>query len=353
VSANGNTNGIVWALDNSSAGFSCCQVLFAYDATNLAHELYNSNQAPNGRDSTWGAVKFTVPTIANGKVYVGTQTGVAVLGLLPVVVSPVTLSFGAQLVGIASSSQQVMLTNLGNAALTITSVVASTGYAQTNNCGSSVQAGASCTINVTFLPSATNDQPGTLTITDSARSSPQVVGLTGTGADFMLSALPSSATVAAGQTATYTLSATSLGGFNQAVPLACTGAPPLATCAVSPDSINPGGTVSTATIAVSTVAPTWAQPRSTNPRQYWWGTHRVARLIALLLALTCLIALSRGRRRMRLGFTVLVLLLLLWTACGGGWPGTPPGAYTLTVTGTATSGSASVTHNVTMRLTVQ
>ncbi len=77
ISANGNSNGIVWAVENSNPA-----VLHAYDATNLAHELYNSNQA-GSRDQFGPGNKFITPVIVNGKVFVGTQTGVAVFGLLP------------------------------------------------------------------------------------------------------------------------------------------------------------------------------------------------------------------------------------------------------------------------------
>jgi hypothetical protein len=79
ISANGTQNGIVWASESSltSAG-----VLHAYDPANLAHELYNSGQAANGRDSFGNGNKFITPMIVNGKVYVGTQTGVAIFGLL-------------------------------------------------------------------------------------------------------------------------------------------------------------------------------------------------------------------------------------------------------------------------------
>jgi hypothetical protein len=81
ISASGTFNGIVWAIENGSTA-----VLHAYDATNLAHELYNSNQAAGGRDTFGAGNKFITPTIVNGRVYVGTPTGVAVFGL--VVVNP-------------------------------------------------------------------------------------------------------------------------------------------------------------------------------------------------------------------------------------------------------------------------
>ncbi len=76
VSANGSSNGIVWAVENSNPA-----VLHAYDATNLAKELYNSNQA-GSRDQFGAGNKFITPLIVNGKVFVGTQTGVAKFGLL-------------------------------------------------------------------------------------------------------------------------------------------------------------------------------------------------------------------------------------------------------------------------------
>lgn len=76
ISANGTANGIVWAVENSNPA-----VLYAYDATNLAHELYDSNQAGT-RDQFGPGNKFITPTIANGKVYVGTTNGLAVFGLL-------------------------------------------------------------------------------------------------------------------------------------------------------------------------------------------------------------------------------------------------------------------------------
>jgi hypothetical protein len=79
VSADGSKNGIVWAIENLDSA-----VLHAYDAKYLAHELYNSDQAPAGRDHFGTGNKFITPMIAHGKVYVGTADGVGVFRLLPV-----------------------------------------------------------------------------------------------------------------------------------------------------------------------------------------------------------------------------------------------------------------------------
>jgi hypothetical protein len=76
ISASGTTNGIVWVVENTSP----VAVLHAYDATNLSNELYNSNQASGGKDG-FSNNKFITPIVANGKVYVGTASSVAVFGL--------------------------------------------------------------------------------------------------------------------------------------------------------------------------------------------------------------------------------------------------------------------------------
>jgi hypothetical protein len=76
ISAQGSSNGIVWAIENAGTA-----ILHAYDATNLGSELWNS--ANNGTDQAGQAVKFTVPTVANGKVYVGTASEISVYGLSP------------------------------------------------------------------------------------------------------------------------------------------------------------------------------------------------------------------------------------------------------------------------------
>src|SRR4029077_11689652 len=81
VSSNGTTNGIVWAVQTDSYGSSSNAVLRAFDATNVARELYDSEQNST-RDAAGQAVKFVVPTVINGKVYVGALGKVDVYGLL-------------------------------------------------------------------------------------------------------------------------------------------------------------------------------------------------------------------------------------------------------------------------------
>jgi hypothetical protein len=78
VSSNGSQNGIIWAVENQSGA----GVLHAYNPASIATELYDSNQAANSRDH-FSDNKYITPVIANGKVYVGTATSVAVFGLLP------------------------------------------------------------------------------------------------------------------------------------------------------------------------------------------------------------------------------------------------------------------------------
>jgi hypothetical protein len=95
--------------------------------------------------------------------------------------SPSSIAFGNQTVGTASSAHAVTVTNSGSSAATVSSIAASSAFAQTNTCGTSIAAGASCTVNVTFTPTAAGAISGTVTITSNATNNPTVITLSGTG----------------------------------------------------------------------------------------------------------------------------------------------------------------------------
>jgi phosphatidylethanolamine-binding protein (PEBP) family uncharacterized protein len=123
-------------------------------------------------------------------------TGTAAVASL----SPTSLTFASQAVGATSAAQTITLNNTGNSALSISSL-ALTGtnpndFAQTNNCGAGVAAGANCTINVTFTPAASGTRSAAVTLTDNATGSPQTVSLSGTGTAAVASLSPSSLTFA-------------------------------------------------------------------------------------------------------------------------------------------------------------
>jgi len=77
ISANGTSNGILWAMNHAA------DILYAFDPTNLANELYSSKQAPHSRDALGRVIRFATPTVSNGKVYVGGKSALTVYGLLP------------------------------------------------------------------------------------------------------------------------------------------------------------------------------------------------------------------------------------------------------------------------------
>jgi hypothetical protein len=108
---------------------------------------------------------------------------------------PAGVAFFDQFVGTLGPSQPVTLTNNGTTSLSITKIVASIPFTQTNNCGASVAPGASCVISVRFKPSSATLQTGTLTVTDSAVGSPHVVNLRGTGVSNPISFSPASLNV--------------------------------------------------------------------------------------------------------------------------------------------------------------
>jgi hypothetical protein len=181
-------------------------------------------------------------------------------------VTPSFLAFPFENVGTPSAAQTVTLTNTGQTPVNISSISISSGFSQSNNCGSSLAVASSCTFSVTFVPTVGGLISGTLIITDDAVGSPQTVSLAGSALDFALAGAPTSLTVTPGGTASYALQISSAGGFYGGVMLACSGAPSNSTCSVTPSSVSLNGTSAVnATLTVATEAPSLLGPLAPSP----------------------------------------------------------------------------------------
>jgi len=178
--------------------------------------------------------------------------------------SPTTVTFPGQYVGTSGLPQTVTVTSTSNTApLSVTSVTASPAdFGFINNCTNPVSQPNSCTIGVFFDPAAGGTRTGTLTITNNAGNSPQTVSLTGSGLDFsMTPGAAASATVTAGQTASFSIAVAPAGGFAASVALSCSGGPAGSACAVSPSTIAlSGAAAQTAMVTVTTAAHGWLLP---------------------------------------------------------------------------------------------
>jgi hypothetical protein len=277
-------------------------------------------------------------------------------------VTPTSLAFGSQSVGLATAPKTVTLTNSSAVSIAFIGAVvsggdptaANTDFTATTTCGSTIAASSSCTVSVVFEPSVAAAETANLVITDGAPSGSQAVTLGGTGtvaASFTVTASPTTLAVAQGASATFKVTVTPAGGFNQAVALACTGAPANSTCTAAPSSVTPsdGVTPVSATVAVDTTVPAVMTPLSTTPDPpvLRWRT------VQLVLGFSLLLFLARRQRfAVRLGMVAAMAGFLALTGCGGGHHnpagGTPRGLSTLTVTGTSGKLTASATVSLTV-----
>lgn len=290
-------------------------------------------------------------------------------GATTVALAPTTLTFAQSAIGGTSSPQTVQFTNTGAAPLVISGISvgganASDFSLESNSCGSGIAAGSGCQINVTFAPTGMGARTANLSVNDNATGSPHMVSLNGMGPDFSLA--PSgqaTATIMAGQTASYTLAVIPSGGFYQTVALSCSGAPAQSTCSVSPNSlVLSGSTAGSVAVKLATMGASFATPRPSAPNCY-----PPLYLSTELLVFSLLIALLYWRtgRRPRLAYGLALVMVFsvaeLMSGCGGGSSsgggggnhGTPAGTYTIVVSGTFTSGSTSLTHSVNLSLVVQ
>jgi beta-propeller repeat-containing protein/centrosomal CEP192-like protein len=274
-------------------------------------------------------------------------------------VQPGSLTFASQVVGVTSAAQTVTFTNTGSSPVTISNIQASGDFAETNNCPASLSAQASCTISVSYTPTIVGAEMGTLIITDNGANGPQTVALSGTGAppDFSFGGGGSnttSATVTAGQTATYQLSVVASPGLSGTVALTCTQVPPHAACTITPSTLTltPGAT-SSFTVSVKTSVSTAAALLRDFP------TVTATCGLVFLLGLPFVMG---GRKKFFLrapltaallaGVGIVLVSVGLW-GCGGGsktsTPGsdvTPQGTYTIKIV--ATEGSLSHSQSITL-----
>ena len=276
---------------------------------------------------------------------VGTQssalTGTAVAAPAPqAALTPATAAYGSVPINTTATAQGFTLTNAGTAALPITSVtLTGAGFAlTTNTCGTSLTAGATCTVFITFTPSSAAAYAGTLTVTDSVGTQTSTLSGTGTNTpppDFTITPTPAAQSSYRGQSVNYSIALASLSGanpFTGPVTLNATGLPAGAVATFSPATVIPGsGTVLTVSVPALT-----SSNRTTGLA--------FASLFATLLLI----------RRKRLSPRLLAMLLAFaCTALSGCGTGTgffiPTSTSTITVTGT----SGAIVHSTTVTLTVK
>jgi hypothetical protein len=330
---------VVNGCGNSLNGHSSCALLVAFVPKSVGA----------------GAGVLTVADTYRSQTVGLSGTGVAPPG---VSLSPVSaMAFAATGVGLSAAAQTVTLSNNGGMPLAIQSMATAGDFAMvagSNTCGTSLAAGSACSLQIVFMPTAAATRVGSLTVADSAASSPQSLQLTGIGVDFALSASgSSSATIAAGGQAVYPLMLTSVVGVPGTVAFTCAGVPAHATCTVTPAAPALGGTTAlSVTIATSVAGAALEWPVIPDGRRMVW----FAGVLPLGLA-------GLGRRRLRRagGLAMLGCLVVLAgcevgrmipatdTSAGLTTTPTPSGTYNVTVSGT----SAGLTRSVGLTLVVQ
>jgi hypothetical protein len=277
------------------------------------------------------------------------QVSLAGIGYLPnTTMAPGTLNFGVVGLQVSSSAQTLQLTNGSTGTLTGISIAVSGPFAESNNCGTSLGAKASCTVSVVFSPSAAGSQSGTVTM-NSMDSAPITAQLTGIGIGFQLAPTsPTSQTVNSGNAASYSLELTPVNGSVGTAAINCANLPPNSTCTISPGNA-PLNIPSNIQVAVATGVSSASQ------------VHRAGLLgwlpwpIGLAFLITTLREIRRGRFALRRTTCHLLLMIVLisliggMAACGqgGGLLGngtpnplplnsiTPPGVYTITISAAA------------------
>jgi sugar lactone lactonase YvrE len=306
------------------------------------------------------AATLTVADNATGSPHTAALTGTGTAVPAPIASLTAPAAFPNTTVATTSAALTATLSNTGNAALAISGITLAgtnpTDFAivtGSNACNTTLAAGASCSIYVTFTPASAANFSATLTVADNAAGSPQTAALTGTGTAVVVPtytvASPTPAqTVQPGGAATYTINVTPVNGsFTSLVTLSASGLPTGATATFAPASVTPGSAGATSQLTIQTAAVASAEPAKASP----WP------LAAPALGLIGLFFVPGKRRRRWITLGVLLITSLgaitALSGCGGGFGlgnvTPPPSSYTITVTGT----SGSSVQTTTVQLTVQ
>jgi hypothetical protein len=324
--------------------------------------------APTSVGSSLATLNVMDSAVGNPQQYGLSGTGVAPPTPAPAVTLNPAGTFnlaGTTTQGTTAPPQNLTVSNSGTGPLHVTAISVSGlnagdfSVAGSNCLGTAVAAGASCSIPVTFAPLAAGIRTTTLTITDDAANSPQLVTINGTAVTAVTIVAAAGATlsasVSAGQTAQFNLQAMPGAGFSGSLSFTCSGTPTAANCS-APSVTLTGGAPANFTVTVTTsgsagVAPTARRTIRSRPSDY----STAAMLLLMLLAFWfCLRQRERGKvSRAVLDWKrilALACLALAVNGCGGGGSSgnsvqqqqppppvtTPAGTYTITVTPSAT-----------------
>jgi 6-phosphogluconolactonase (cycloisomerase 2 family) len=309
------------------------------------------------------AASLNVTDNAAGSPHIVVLSGEGVNPTSAVTLVPGSFTFPSAMIGNTGASQGFTLTNSGTGTLHISSIALAGpnpgDFSQTNTCGATVAVNANCAITVTFKPQAAGTRTALVTIVDDAPASPQAISLTGSATSpFTIAPAANTVVLVPGQSSQLGMQFTSMPNFTGTVSFTCSGAPTGSTCAISPPTLPVTGQMSATLnlIVNSATASAFVRRNINNSPLPWQLSIFIFLLPAIALAQRRNIFAQFNFARLRFAHIATLLALsgcLIAFGCGSGTAVTPPagpvpGVYTLTIV--ATSGTATVSLNVTLNV---